>query len=312
MDAQVGQEYLSLGPQNGYSTRLRKALNSRILALCACMVLAAVGALLVSSNQAWNSTSDNETVNLLTLPSTRGATKSSFESRMMMTGPPNKWKRLALTAIEASNRCDPAISRDVSMKAELSRMDKTSKAELRKFADKVVVRAEGLKADEMSGVTGPLGFFDPAGFSADIPEGKLLFYREVELKHGRLCMLASLGILVAEKFHPLFGGNIDTPAAFAFQETPLEQLWYVVLGVLFATEIASIESFQPLQEGGALWEMRTDRAPGDFNFDPLSLKPANEEEFKELQTKELNNGRLAMFATAGMIAQELVTGKTLF
>merc|ERR1711879_351938 len=162
-----------------------------------------------------------------------------------------------------------------------------------------------LKAEEMSGVTAPLGFFDPAGFSADISEGKLLFYREVELKHGRLCMLASLGILVAEKFHPLFGGNIDTPAAFAFQETPLEQLWYVVLGVLFATETASIESFQPLQDGGAVWEMRTDRAPGDFGFDPLGLKPSNEEEFKELQTKELNNGRLAMIATAGMIAQEL-------
>jgi len=229
-----------------------------------------------------------------------------------MTGPANKWKDLALTAIEASNRCNVASARDVSMQASMSKMDKASKAELRRLVDKVVVRAEGLKAQEMSGVTGPLGFFDPVGFSADIPEGKLLFYREVELKHGRLCMLASLGILVAEKFHPLFGGNIDSPAAFAFQETPLEQLWYVVLGVLFATEVASIESFQPLQDGGALWEMRTDRRPGDFNFDPLNLKPASEEELNELQTKELNNGRLAMFATAGMIAQELVTGKTLF
>merc|ERR1719396_189975 len=104
----------------------------------------------------------------------------------------------------------------------------------------------------MPGVSGPLGFFDPAGFSADIPEGKLLFYREVELKHGRLCMLASLGILVAEKFHPLFGGNIDSPAVFAFQETPLEQLWYAVLGYLFAIELLSIGSF-----GGEKWEMRT-------------------------------------------------------
>merc|ERR1712048_202457 len=251
-------------------------------------------------------------MNLLSVPSSRGGSTSSVQAKMMMTGPPNKWKRLALTAIEASNRCNPAISRDVSMQAEMSRMDKTSKAELRKLVENIVVRAEGLAAANMSGVTGPLGFFDPAGFSADIPEGKLLFYREVELKHGRLCMLASLGILVAEKFHPLFGGNIDTPAAFAFQETPLEQLWYVVLGVLFSTEIASIESFQPIQEGGALWEMRTDRAAGDFGFDPLGLKPDEEEEFKELQTKELNNGRLAMFATAGMIAQELVTGKTLF
>merc|ERR1711953_1179441 len=123
------------------------------------------------------------------------------------------------------------------MQAEMSRMDKGSKAELKKLVETVVVRAEGLKAEEMSGVTAPLGFFDPAGFSADIPEGKLLFYREVELKHGRLCMLASLGILVAEKFHPLFGGNIDAPAAFAFQQTPLQQFWQAVLAVLFGVEI---------------------------------------------------------------------------
>jgi hypothetical protein len=252
-------------------------------------------------------------VSLFTLPSTGAGIKaSSVQARMAMTGPANKWKHLALTAIEVTNQCKPASARDVSMQAAMSRMDKTSKAELKKMVEKVVVRAEGLNAQEMSGVTGPLGFFDPVGFSADIPEGKLLFYREVELKHGRLCMLASLGILVAEKFHPLFGGNIDAPAAFAFQQTPLEQLWQVVLAVIFAAETASIGSFQPLQEGGAAWEMRTDRAPGDFNFDPLGLKPTDEEEFNELQTKELNNGRLAMFATAGMIAQELVTGTTLF
>jgi hypothetical protein len=310
MDAQVGQEYLPLGPQSSYSIRFGKALNGRTLALCACMVLATIGALLMSSNQAWNST--NEAMNLLTVPSIRGGITSSVQARTMMTGPANKWKDLALTAIEASNRCNPAMVRDVSVQAALSKLDKTSKAQLRKLTDTVVVRAQGLKAEEMAGVTAPLGFFDPLGFSADIPEGKLLFYREVELKHGRLCMLASLGILVAEKFHPLFGGNIDTPAAFAFQETPLERLWQVVLAVLFAAETASIQSFQPIQDGGATWEMRTDRAPGDFDFDPLGLKPDDEEKFKELQTKELNNGRLAMFATAGMIAQELVTGKTLF
>jgi len=31
-----------------------------------------------------------------------------------------------------------------------------------------------------------------------------------------------------------------------------------------------------------------------------------------MQNKELNNGRLAMLAAAGMIAQELATGKKLF
>jgi len=35
-------------------------------------------------------------------------------------------------------------------------------------------------------------------------------------------------------------------------------------------------------------------------------------EFKSIQTKEINNGRLAMLATAGIIAQEMVTGQTVF
>ena len=73
---------------------------------------------------------------------------------------------------------------------------------------------------EMAGITDPLGFFDPAGFATDASEGKIRFYREVELKHGRVAMLASLGFLVAENFHPLFGGSIDVPSYIAFQETP--------------------------------------------------------------------------------------------
>ena len=38
----------------------------------------------------------------------------------------------------------------------------------------------------------------------------------------------------------------------------------------------------------------------------LNLKPEDDEELKVLQTKELNNGRLAMLAIAGFTLQELV------
>ena len=42
--------------------------------------------------------------------------------------------------------------------------------------------------------------------------------------------------------------------------------------------------------------MRTDidRREGDFGFDPLGLKPDDPDELNELQTKEHNNGQLAM------------------
>ena len=49
--------------------------------------------------------------------------------------------------------------------------------------------------------------------------------------------------------------------------------------------------------------------PGDIGFDPLGLKPTDPVEFEAMQTKELQNGRLAMLAAAGFMAQELVDGK---
>ena len=41
-------------------------------------------------------------------------------------------------------------------------------------------------------------------------------------------------------------------------------------------------------------------------FDPLGICPQNEKDFYDMRTKELNNGRLAMIAVAGFVAQELV------
>ena len=54
--------------------------------------------------------------------------------------------------------------------------------------------------------------------------------------------------------------------------------------------------------------MRTDidRREGDFGFDPLGPKADDPDELNELQTKEHNNGQLAMIGEVGMPAQELV------
>ena len=55
--------------------------------------------------------------------------------------------------------------------------------------------------------------------------------------------------------------------------------------------------------------LNEDYYPGDVGFDPLGLKPSDPAEFAEMQTKELQNGRLAMLAAAGFLAQELVNHK---
>merc|ERR1719491_1853125 len=58
--------------------------------------------------------------------------------------------------------------------------------------------------------------------------------------------------------------------------------------------------------------LKADYYPGDIGFDPLGLKPDNFEDFSAMSTKELQNGRLAMLAVAGIVAQELVNGKEIF
>merc|ERR1740127_117492 len=76
-------------------------------------------------------------------------------------------------------------------------------------------------AQTLPGITGPLGFFDPIGFCSDetdASEGKIRFYREVEVKHCRVAMLAALGFPIAEQFHPLFATD-DAPSFSAFQQT---------------------------------------------------------------------------------------------
>ena len=175
-------------------------------------------------------------------------------------------------------------------------------------------------AESLPGITGPLGFFDPLGFCTSgeekVSEAKIRFYREVELKHARVAMLAAVGFPLAEQFHPLFATD-DAPSFLAFQQTPLQTFWPVVVGVIAIAEVFSVFTFQnPASyvngEPAEPWTMRLDHQAGDLGFDPMGLKPTDAKEFAEMQTKELNNGRLAMIAIAGMVVQEGVTGAKLF
>jgi len=125
-------------------------------------------------------------------------------------------------------------------------------------------------------------------------------------------VLAAFGFPIAEQFHPLFGGEIDVPSYVAFQETPLQTFWPVVVGAISIVEVYSVFSFSSPLSGGEMWSIRSDFDSGDLGFDPFRLRPESPDEWASMQTKELNNGRLAMIAIAGMVGQELVTGSKLF
>jgi len=187
-------------------------------------------------------------------------------------------------------------------KEEFSKLDPKIKGTLIKKGREVVVKASNLDVEALAGVTGPLGFWDPLGLSegnADIAK-----YRRAELKHGRVCMLAALGIIVSERFHPFFDqwgdGEFVSAVASHFSATAGKNFWpafwFMAAGHELITSLADYEGKEEL----------------DFGFDPLKLKPDEPEKLEELQNKELNNGRLAMIGAAGIIAQELVTGEGIF
>ena len=172
-------------------------------------------------------------------------------------------------------------------------------------------RAWDIALDMPAGISAPFGYFDPAGLGKKVSEQRAKYFRECELKHGRVAMLAAFGFPVAEHFHPLFGGNIDVPSYIAFQETPLQTFWPAVMILISTVEVFSVFTFQN-PAGSQPWAINLDHKAGDLGFDPLGLKPKTEAGLKEMQTKELNNGRLAMIAIAGMVGQELASGSALF
>ena len=86
-------------------------------------------------------------------------------------------------------------------------------------------------------------------------------------------MLAALGFPVAEQFHPLWGGNIDVPSVVAFQQTPLQTFWPIVLAAIASIELGSIKNYEDIFKKGEPWSLKDEHEAGDFGFDPLGLKP---------------------------------------
>jgi len=163
---------------------------------------------------------------------------------------------------------------------------------------------------KLPGATSPFGFFDPVGFSAKLDATGVARYRECELKHGRVAMLAFIGILAGEAIEGstpfALSDKILGPAVYHVQEA--NELTGFGFTFFIIGLISIIEGYgvQQLWKGG---KMRIDVINGDLGWDPLGLKPSDAPAFAKLQTQEINNGRLAMIAVAGMVVQELVNGK---
>ena len=157
--------------------------------------------------------------------------------------------------------------------------------------------------------------FDPLGLSRRITFDDLKRYREAELTHGRVCMLAAVGILVGEYVEGssfLFDASITGPAINHFQQVP-PPFWYALGVVIFIGEATRVQRGWADPFTSDLFTLRDDYVPGEIGFDPLGLCPKSSDElYLDYKLKELSHGRLAMVATAIMVSRELLTGNKIF
>ena len=163
---------------------------------------------------------------------------------------------------------------------------------------RVVRRAEAViqedapplfQPSEQFGATEPVGFFDPLGFTKVGDEKGFRKLRVSEIKHGRVAMMASIG-LVAQHFvkFPFFE---NAPAGFSIMDKGEGVLGF--FGIFLAC--APLELW---------WRENPEREPGNYG-DPFGVNMYTE----EMRMKELNNGRMAMISVLGIFAAEMATGK---
>lgn len=155
-------------------------------------------------------------------------------------------------------------------------------------------------------MAGDVGF-DPLGFAKSKED--LMNYREAEIKHGRLAMLAAAGWPLSEVFDKKIAGVLDLPAVVDSADRAPSLFngglgkvspvyWVACLAAAAAIDVYGISK----SKSG-----NPEYFPGNLGFDPLGLYPKDEEGQMRMQLAEIKHGRLGMIAITAFAVQEFVS-----
>ena len=138
--------------------------------------------------------------------------------------------------------------------------------------------------------------FDPLGL-ADEPK-KLAWYREAEIKHARLAMLAAAGWPLSEKLNAggllQEGGRVPSLLNGGLGQVNLVY-WCACLALAVAVEAKTIDA-----------QLNTGKRPDDYlpgypGFDPLG------QDSPFFRNAEILNGRVSMIAITAFALEEAIT-----
>jgi hypothetical protein len=169
------------------------------------------------------------------------------------------------------------------------------------WGDWAVYTASPLRAFESElGVQAPVGFWDPAGFTADGSAENFKRRRQTELKHGRISMLATMGYITPEITGKI-PGFLSPSAGLKFADVPNG---LAAISKVPAAGWGQILAYMAFCEVSQDQSAGTKAAAGDFDWKLLTS--SDPEKLTGKLSAEIANGRLAMMAIIGMFFQESV------
>jgi hypothetical protein len=145
------------------------------------------------------------------------------------------------------------------------------------------------------GLFNPSAYFTKERNQGIFTPGDVIWAREAEVKHGRVAMLATTGLIVQDLFHfPFFNEWYTDEKVWALHDKLVEVgAGKQVLALIFLFEWKYLQKAADGKLNGT----------GDLGFDPLGMKSDRR------AVTEIKNGRLAMIAFGGMMQHYLITGK---
>ena len=141
---------------------------------------------------------------------------------------------------------------------------------------------------------------------------KFTRWRSVEIKHGRIAMMATLGYIAQECLR--FPGYLSTSESVKFADLPNGIKAFAAIPALGKWQILLFIGLMEVvtwraYDGKGPWDFkaRTDVAPGDWAGE-YWVRYTDPEEKKTKLNIELNNGRAAMMGITGMLMHDHLTG----